>query len=329
MARVTLIHNPAAGGAELTRDELTGLLSGAGFDVRYCSTEDDDYRRALKNPGELVVAAGGDGTVRKVAKRLVAVGVPLAVLPLGTANNIAKSLGLSGDVRALIGGLGAARRVKFDVGVAKGPWGTQHFFEGFGLGLFSDVMTALDARKGKKPPAFERADDPLALGVRALREALGDYTAQDLRLRLDGADLSGRYLMVEAMNIRHVGPNLFLAPDADPGDGLLDLVLLTEDRRAEFGRYLEDRLDGKQDAPLLPVWRGRRLEFDWAGPTLRFDDEAWPKKAKGRNKLPRLARRGTPAGVEVTVASAGLEFLIPHGAAGAAPRDEGGAAGVA
>ena len=317
VTRVTLIHNPGAGDAEHASDELSRMLSGAGYEVDYRSTEDDDFEGALAGARGMVVVAGGDGTVRKVAKRLVGRGVPLGVLPLGTANNIAQSLGLGGDAGELAEGLRSARRMKFDVGVARGPWGAEYFFEGFGLGLFTDVMTELDAREEREPALFERAADPLATALRALREALPGYRAHDLRLRLDGEDLSGRYLMVEAMNISRVGPNLFLAPDADPSDGLLDVVVVSEEGREEFGQYLEYRLEGKQDAPLLCVRRGRRLEFSWDGPLLRFDDETWPKK-KGKKAAGREWRDG-PAAVEVTLEHAGLEFLIPQGVGQAAP----------
>ena len=312
MKRVTLIHNPGAGDSEHAGDELSRALSDAGYEVVYRSTKDDDYKKALEGACDLVVAAGGDGTVRKVAKRLVGRGVPMSVLPLGTANNIAKSLGLGSDARALVEGLKSARALKFDVGVAKGPWGTEYFFEAFGLGLFTDVMAELDAREEREPALFEQAADPLATALRALRDSLPVYRARDLRLRLDGGDLPGRYLMVEAMNIRSVGPNLFLAPDADPSDGLLDFVLLTEGERDEFSAYLDYRLDGKQDAPRLTVRRGRRLEFGWDGPRLRLDDEAWPEGA-------RSSESGGPAAVEITVERAGLEFLIPQSERLAAP----------
>ncbi len=310
LRRVTLIHNPGAGDACHRTDELSELLAGAGYEVVCRSTDDEDYEAVLRAPCDLVVAAGGDGTVREVGKRLVGRGTPLAVLPLGTANNIATSLGLGGDARELVDGLKSARRMKFDVGVAEGPWGRDYFFEGVGLGLFTDVMTELDAREEREPGLFEQAADPLATALRALREALAGYRAHDLRLRLDGEDLSGRYLMVEAMNISRIGPHLFLAPDADPSDGLLDFVLLTEDRRGELDKYLEYRLDGKQDAPLLTVRRGRRLEFGWHGPRLRFDDEAWPEGAR------KSGAGGDAEPVEVTLERAGLEFWIPQRPAG-------------
>ena len=315
MTRATLIYNPTAGGAGHTGGELLRLLSDAGYDAAYSSTKDEGYLKSLKNPGALVVAAGGDGTVRKVAKRLVGSGVPIAVLPLGTANNIATSLGVSGDARELIKGLSSARRVRFDVGKAVGPCGARTFFEGAGLGLFTDVMRSLDARKGRRAAAPAHTGERLAAALRALQQALRGYRAHDLRLKLDGEDVSGRYLLVEAMNVRLVGPNLFLAPDADPGDGALDFVLLPEEGRGEFDEYLSYRLEGKQDAPYLKVRRGRRLEFVWDGSVVHFDDGVWPKKEKKRKRAweraTKKARRDGPPSVEITLKEGGLEFLIP------------------
>ena len=64
--RVTLFHNPSAGDARLTADQLQSILREAGYQVRYQSTE-KDWRSALDDVGELAVVAGGDGTVAKVA----------------------------------------------------------------------------------------------------------------------------------------------------------------------------------------------------------------------------------------------------------------------
>ena len=72
--RVTLIHNPKAGDGRLSRDELLTILRVAGHKAVYQSSKEDEWERALKDPGDLVVAAGGDGTVGKVAKRIKALG---------------------------------------------------------------------------------------------------------------------------------------------------------------------------------------------------------------------------------------------------------------
>ena len=101
--RVTLFHNPSAGDAPLTADELQSILSDAGYQVRYQSME-KDWSSALDDPGDLAVVAGGgrhgrQGRDRRGRHRHA----PSAVLPLGTANNIGKALGVFGDIRDLVG----------------------------------------------------------------------------------------------------------------------------------------------------------------------------------------------------------------------------------
>jgi len=77
-------------------------LANAGHHAIYESTRKSDYKKALKKPTDLVLAAGGDGTVGKVAHELIDSGIPLSVLPLGTANNLARSLGFIGSPEEII-----------------------------------------------------------------------------------------------------------------------------------------------------------------------------------------------------------------------------------
>jgi diacylglycerol kinase family enzyme len=91
--RITLIHNPDSGNAS-DADKLVKFLRDHGHEVRYQSAKEDGWKRALKKPADLVAVAGGDGTVAKVARRMVGRGVPIGVLPSGTATNIARTLGL-------------------------------------------------------------------------------------------------------------------------------------------------------------------------------------------------------------------------------------------
>ena len=98
----------------------------------------------------------------------------------------------------------------------------------------------------------------------------------EVEMSLDGKDLSGRYLLVEAVNIPYVGPNLFLAPDSRPGDGNLDLVLVTEEERARLKNYLASWQNNRERLSVLPSHRGRHLRIRWSGYELHIDDEFWP-----------------------------------------------------
>jgi hypothetical protein len=79
--RITLIHNPSAGEGNSSADELMEWLADAGFDTRYQSTSEDGWESVLKKPAEFIIAAGGDGTVTKVATALPPDAL-LAILPL-------------------------------------------------------------------------------------------------------------------------------------------------------------------------------------------------------------------------------------------------------
>jgi diacylglycerol kinase family enzyme len=314
MRRVTLFHNPKAGDESHEGDELMECLRAAGFEPTYQSTK-KNYKPALRDPGDLVVVAGGDGTIRKIATRLAGGGVPVAIVPLGTANNIAKTLGAVGDPRRLIEGLSTAKRKRFDVWAARGAWGEERFMEGAGFGLFTETMSALDEREEKKAFAPAGGGERIAAALRALYEALPRFEPVELSVELDGRELSGRYLLLEAMNIRHVGPNLLLAPDADPGDGYLDLVLVEEDRRGELAGYLENRLDGKQEAPLLPARRGRHLRVVYERASLHLDDKLLPDESerskKSRGPKARTAATASPFTLDVRIGQAALDFLVP------------------
>src|SRR5262249_27396779 len=145
--RVTLIHNPGAGGdKQPSKGQLEALIREAGHDVRYQSVREKGWSKVLKKTADLVAVAGGDGTVGKVARRLIGRGIPIAVLPMGTANNISRTLGITGmSVIQLIPSWSTARHLSWDAGMTRGPWGERAFIEGIGAGLFTRSIPHIDA----------------------------------------------------------------------------------------------------------------------------------------------------------------------------------------
>src|SRR6266487_6629990 len=175
--RITLMHNPKAGDAEHGEKQLMTALAKAGHHATYQSTKKSDYKKALKKPTDLVLAAGGDGTVGKIGCRLIDSGIPLGVLPLGTANNLARSLGFIASSEEIIGRLEGGKKLTFDVGLARGPGGKRYFFESVGGGLLADYVSAAK-RKAEKTKRLS-SEQEMTRHVSLLRRMLHQYPTRE------------------------------------------------------------------------------------------------------------------------------------------------------
>ncbi len=204
-------------------------LAKAGHHAIYQSTKERGFKKALKQATDLVLAAGGDGTTAKVACWLVDSRIPLGVLPLGTANNLARALGFVASPEEIITRLEGGKKQVFDVGFATGPWGERYFFEGAGGGLLADYVRAAkkDEKKNGKTEKLSKEQQMARHGA-LLRRMLHDYPVRQWTIEIDRKDISGPYILWEAMNIRSVGPALYFAPRAATRDGRFDLFVLAQ-----------------------------------------------------------------------------------------------------
>ena len=119
--RAILLHNPNAG-MKADKDNILAALKLADFEVAYVSTKEDGIEAAFKKKADLVVAAGGDGTIAEVLKLLPDRNIPVALLPMGTANNVARSLGIAGTPQELVERWKLDHHCPLDIGMVKAPW---------------------------------------------------------------------------------------------------------------------------------------------------------------------------------------------------------------
>jgi diacylglycerol kinase family enzyme len=243
--RILIYHNQDAGHDHGLPPTLIGSLRDAGHQIEWRNIKGNPLDSAT-SPYDLIVAAGGDGSVGRTARQLVGSHVPIAVLPLGTANNLASTL--DAGKHDLTQRIDAWSMLPFDAGTVR--WGDKDywFFEGFGLGAFAETaarMTEL-ARAG----AVEaNRETELARDLSALAEHAREQQPFDASVHLDGEHLNGRFVLIEVLNIGLIGPNVGLAADVDPSDGALDVVLIGEDQREDLVRYLDALEDGKAPSP--------------------------------------------------------------------------------
>ncbi|WP_224994894.1 diacylglycerol kinase family protein [Cesiribacter sp. SM1] len=288
---VTVLHNGGAGFEQISREELLEALQTKGFKTTYIDIQEEGFSLKLEIPGELVVIAGGDGTLRRISKYLIGKSIPIGLLPMGTANNIATNLGISGMPASIIAAWDLSKRKPFSIGVVKGIKEESFFLESVGFGLFPRLIRQ---RIDKGNDAITRGEE-LDNALRHQLEILKEYNAHYCVIDLDGQRVSGRFILVEVMNIQYSGPNLNMAPHANPEDTYLDIVMVREDEREIVGTYLEDRIKSRGTLKQLPVRRAQHVKVEWYGIHCHIDDEAY--------ELP------SPIKLEINVLQNGLEFL--------------------
>lgn len=294
---VVLLHNEKAGDEDWSRKDLLKHVRAAGFRVEY-----HDMKEALRRPraldkADFVIAAGGDGTIRKVALALLGRGPALAPLPLGTANNIARSLGLTQKPAKIVAGWRKPRRRRFDIGIARGPWGERRFIEGLGLGLISRTMAVLKAIDDVSVHAWKRARHKLHRDACVAAALAHELPALPAELAIDSRDRSDEFLLLEILNIRRAGPAIELAARAGHADGQLEVVTVTANQRRRLMDALKQRLAGKPPRALT-TRSAHAVRFAPAvSCELRIDDET-VRLAAGEN-------------VDVTLERGALELVLP------------------
>ena len=248
--QATLIHNPAAGSRSRAADLATvrALLRTHGWALRMEATTGPAAatalaRDAVKRGDDVVIVAGGDGTINEVIQALAGTTVALGVLPLGTVNVWAREIGLPVPFHPVAAAAaladGAYRSI--DLGRA----GERFFLLMAGTG-FDGAVTGL------VEPRLKRAMGRWAYVVTAARLALR-YGGAAATLEMEGGTMRCRLLLAVVGNTRLYAGRLPLTASAVADDGLLDVVVFP-------GRRLW------QVVPRLLALRLRRCETWWSRP---------------------------------------------------------------
>lgn len=290
--RTLLIHNPQAGYEQPNGGEIMQMMSAAGYEVEYQATNSGDVESRFAEAWDFVVAAGGDGTVTKVLTYAAARPFPVAILPLGTANNVATALGHTGALQDLIEAWDPESRRPVDLGLATGSFGRRYFAESFGVGLMADTIAAADGGDADKARAeFNTVAERLEAQVKVVRHRLHNLKPERITLRTPENAHFGDYLWAEVSTVGRVGPGLPILENDDPGDGLLAFALLSPEDRAIYDQFLEHRRTGSAPRRTgLVTGRAATLTLEWSGIHAHIDGELLTQEhaAKGGEHMVRL-----------------------------------------
>ena len=271
---IALFHNPGAGERALDGNQLIRLFAEAGHEVLYVPTQQKGWESAFRNPIDRAVIAGGDGTVSRLAPWLAARNIPFCILPLGTANNCAKTLGQTEPIEAVVANLNSASVRKVDLGAVTTPLGQEIFIESVGIGLLAQLMGEMRAREKKKnsranlTPAARLSD-----AVKYLRALAKDHPESSCELVLDDKALTGDFLLVEVANMGLIGPNLNLIPHVDASDGAFEVVWVETHQREEWREYLRRLQDGVTSTAPIQTARCNQVLFRYVDAPAHIDSK--------------------------------------------------------
>lgn len=239
-SRVKLIFNPSSGSG--LRPDFLRLtaerIKRHGFEVDAFEVKqgDDAQAESRKLSGDYmaVVVAGGDGTVNAVYNGLCKSEsqVPMAILPIGTANVIAKELKVARNVDGLCDTLQRGELRRMDAG-QMGDW---RFLMGAGAGVDAAVVHSLSARRNGNIWVGTYA--PHILSV------LSSYGFPPISVEVDGEMLAEGAGQVAIGNVRNHGMGVPITPKADPFDGRLDVCVFQKGTVADMLRYVSGVYSG-------------------------------------------------------------------------------------
>jgi len=236
MTSAVLVYNPAAGRFPLSEKRLKALLENLD---RYGIRAEAAMTRPLQEPStwlnlkdtDLLIVYGGDGTLHGVIEQAVKWKVPVALLPAGTTNVLARELGIPRDPEQALSLVGRRKLQKIHLGQANG----KYFHLMAGIGFDGYVISRMNQPMKKV----------LGIGAYWLAAAIAilRYPLPPFELKIEGEVHQGTFAVIG--NARYYGGEFLVTPRASVKESCLDVCLFTGRQRWRYLSYLLGILSGK------------------------------------------------------------------------------------
>ena len=258
--RAKLIFNPGSGAAGESPVQLMDVISAMqawklvpeAFLVEPGCDLPAVVQNALKDGIRMFVVCGGDGTIDVVAGALAGTNATLGIIPTGTQNNVALSLGIPADIPAAIAILRTGRRIKVDMGLAACGEIKRSFLEVCSVGLLSAL--------------FPAADDIQHGNLAQVGDFLATLVASppaEMHLVLNGKqEINTRCHVVLVSNMPYIGPHYQVGSPVSFNDGLLDVLLFADLSKLDLLGNLVQVATGGLEDPRIQHYHVRRVDID-------------------------------------------------------------------
>lgn len=286
-----IIYNPHSGGFSANElERMQQMLHSRGHECRLMPTQYAGHAtelaaQAAADEVEAIISYGGDGTTYEVLNGMAESGIPLLLAPSGTGNDMIRTLNLPRDtVRALEMQLDSAP-CAMDAVQVNDRW----YMNVAGLGLDVTVLREYERLRS-------RMFGELAYRL-AIFRALGLYRPESVRMSVDGGDFQPvRCSFLSFGNGRYIGGGMNCLPDADPFDGLLDVMIVNPLSRLFIVCILPIFFSGKHTKlPPVRMLRARSLTLEADEPFwMQLDGELYETRRAEVRVYPGLLRMRLP-----------------------------------
>lgn len=233
-----LLVNPSAGNGRAAKllEGARAALRDGGVEHRLVLTENIAHgrseARAAAERGDNVIVMSGDGLIGQVGGELAGTNVAMGIIPGGRGNDFARVIGIPSDVEEAAGLIAAGATTQVDVGEVNGAR------------FLCIASCGFDSEANRIANETRRFKGPLVYAYAALR-ALAAWKPATFELTADGERFRVTGYTVAAANSKAYGGGMFIAPDAELDDGLLDVVTIAAVSKLRFVKGLPDVFRGK------------------------------------------------------------------------------------
>ena len=220
--RTMVIANPASAGGRLKKriPEIQKVLKESGINYSFFVSQYSGYaeelaRKAKSDGFQVVVACGGDGTVHEIVNGIIGTGIILGIIPVGTGVDLARNLDIERDITKAIGDMSRGGLKSVDVVRVNGD---KYYMGVGGIGFDSEVNKWVNERLWFVKGRFVYAAASLA--------RIPGFKYKSVRIRFDNGSFDGEILLAAFGNSRCYGGGMYITPNAEMDDGLLDICLV-------------------------------------------------------------------------------------------------------
>ncbi|HET7580007.1 MAG TPA: diacylglycerol kinase [Bacillales bacterium] len=246
MKRARLIYNPTSGKEQIRRSipYILDRLERTGYETSAHATEGpgdgtDEARRAVAREFDLVVAAGGDGTIHEVVNGLAGQEnrPTFGIIPMGTTNDLARSIGIPPSIEKACDAICEGLSIPVDVGKAN----DRYFIYVAGGGTLTELTY-------EAPSKLKTRLGRLAYYLKGI-ELLPQVRPTEVRIEYDGKLFEGEIMLFLIANSNSVSGFEKIAPDASLNDGMFELIIVKKTnlaglvyivQRASRGEHIND-----------------------------------------------------------------------------------------